>query len=382
MNPFKNSVKNSRRALAAACLGLLSSVACVNATASSLAIIGSAVVNVRDMGAYGDGVHDDTTAFQTALNALKAGGGTVQVPAGKYMIDTSRSVSMLDHTRLQLASGAQLAAIPNNNANYNYVVLMSGVSNVEITGGQIVGERYQHIGNAGQWGFGIYVRGGSRIDIHDIQVSNFWGDGISVTRLRWAPNNGPGYAQSIRIYNVVSEGNRRQGLSVGSVQHLWVRYSQFLNSNGTDPQTGIDIEPDPGYPANDVEIGNSQITGNAGSGIQIYNNATDIQVQESQINNNNGFGILVVGTDHGLIANNTFTSNGGPGVQVRTLAQYYQVNGNTFNKDARIWNGLSESPLSSTYLGAVTYNTAGLQIFNSAVDVQHQGNRVNGQLTD
>lgn len=43
-------------------------------------------VNVRDFGAKGDGVTDDTAAFQAALDSLADRGGTVVVPAGTYMI--------------------------------------------------------------------------------------------------------------------------------------------------------------------------------------------------------------------------------------------------------------------------------------------------------
>lgn len=44
--------------------------------------------NVRDFGAAGDGVKDDTAAFQQALDeAGKAGGGIVNVPAGNYRIN-------------------------------------------------------------------------------------------------------------------------------------------------------------------------------------------------------------------------------------------------------------------------------------------------------
>ncbi len=45
----------------------------------------SGVQNVRDFGAAGDAVSDDTEAFQRALDAVAhAGGGTVYSPPGKY----------------------------------------------------------------------------------------------------------------------------------------------------------------------------------------------------------------------------------------------------------------------------------------------------------
>lgn len=48
--------------------------------------------NVRDYGAYGDGVHDDTTAIQAAINAVPADGGTVYFPAGIYNITSGLTV--------------------------------------------------------------------------------------------------------------------------------------------------------------------------------------------------------------------------------------------------------------------------------------------------
>jgi hypothetical protein len=43
-------------------------------------------VNVRDYGALGNDIHDDTAAFVNALNAIRATGGTCNVPAGTYKI--------------------------------------------------------------------------------------------------------------------------------------------------------------------------------------------------------------------------------------------------------------------------------------------------------
>ncbi|MHB1455621.1 MAG: glycosyl hydrolase family 28-related protein [Armatimonadota bacterium] len=45
-------------------------------------------VNILDFGAKADGVTDDTSAFNAAFNAVKVKGGTVFVPAGRYMIKT------------------------------------------------------------------------------------------------------------------------------------------------------------------------------------------------------------------------------------------------------------------------------------------------------
>lgn len=46
------------------------------------------LVNVRDFGAVGDGVTDDTAAFQAAMKAVAERGGTASVPVGDYLIKT------------------------------------------------------------------------------------------------------------------------------------------------------------------------------------------------------------------------------------------------------------------------------------------------------
>src|SRR3546814_15508044 len=55
---------------------------------------GSALINVRNHGARGNGSTDDTAAFQRAIAALPSTGGTVVVPAGTYMIDAVRKVRL------------------------------------------------------------------------------------------------------------------------------------------------------------------------------------------------------------------------------------------------------------------------------------------------
>lgn len=53
---------------------------------------GRGPVSVKDFGAVGDGVADDTKAFQSAVTALqKAGGGTLLIPTGAYLLKGSDS---------------------------------------------------------------------------------------------------------------------------------------------------------------------------------------------------------------------------------------------------------------------------------------------------
>ncbi|NUS38013.1 MAG: hypothetical protein HOQ02_03195 [Lysobacter sp.] len=71
---------------------------------------GGTVVSVRDTGAVGDGIHDDTAAIQAAINALPVTGGTVFVPAGTYLIDTTKKINLRSLMLLSLDTNAVLKA--------------------------------------------------------------------------------------------------------------------------------------------------------------------------------------------------------------------------------------------------------------------------------
>ncbi len=79
-----------RQALASAGFGLLGASLATSARADEpLTDSPPHRLDVRACGARGDGVTDDTAAFQTALDqAYEAGGGSVFVPPGRYLIAT------------------------------------------------------------------------------------------------------------------------------------------------------------------------------------------------------------------------------------------------------------------------------------------------------
>jgi polygalacturonase len=71
----------------------------------------AATFNVRDFGAAADGTKKDTAPFTRTIEAaLKAGGGTVVVPPGKYLIG---SIQLKSHITLEVESGATLLGSPD-----------------------------------------------------------------------------------------------------------------------------------------------------------------------------------------------------------------------------------------------------------------------------
>ncbi|MFC5568756.1 right-handed parallel beta-helix repeat-containing protein [Lysobacter yangpyeongensis] len=302
---------------------------------------GSAVLDVRNYGAYGDGIHDDTAAIQRAIDALPSTGGTVVVPPGVYLIDAEKSVRLRSLMHLQLDHEAKLVA-RSNAADRYYVVNAYKVNDVEISGGQVIGERNNHLGSTGEWGHCVMVRGCKRVTVRDMRMADGWGDGLSIGA---ADGSTTVLSEDVAVANVVCSNNRRQGLTIGRTRDVRVHDSQFCYTGGIKPGCGIDIEPDPiGTSLTDgVLIQNCWIHDNAGNGIQIYKEVHDVTVRDCRIEFNQGYGVLAIGAVDGTIANNTLAHNRLYGVGLRVATTGYGVDGNTFRNNKTLYFGVTNT---------------------------------------
>src|SRR3569623_1642222 len=147
-------------------------------TAMPKPVIGqSATVDVRTKGALGNGVHDDTAAIQAAIDALPTTGGTSTVPAGHYMVNATKGIKLRSHTALVMDPAATLEVIPTSASRY-MVFQVYNVTDVSISGGNLLGDRTRHIGTTGEWGYGINVTASTHVLLQNGNLSNFWGDGV------------------------------------------------------------------------------------------------------------------------------------------------------------------------------------------------------------
>jgi hypothetical protein len=272
--------------------------------------IGGTTINVRNKGALGNGVHNDTAAFQAAINALPSSGGTVYVPAGRYMIDAVKAIHMRSHTRLKMDASAELDAIPNGYSRY-HVIKVWNVNNVKIEGGKIVGDRYKHKSSTGEWGYGINISGSKKVLVKDVRVVNCWGDGILIGDKNYVRSD------YVTLNHVLSDGNRRQGLTLGPSHHVYVVNSTFSNTHGTLPQAGMDIEPQAQGPVDTVRVENSVFAHNRGNGVELHANISGIVFVHNTFKTNYGFGVLAVSAPYLTFRSNAANRNGLAGIGLR-----------------------------------------------------------------
>ncbi|MFI1607860.1 glycosyl hydrolase family 28-related protein [Streptomyces griseofuscus] len=130
-------------------------------------------LNVKDYGARGDGITDDAPALQAAITAASAaGGGTLYVPAGRYILNTALTWSSGVNA---VGAGDRVSILQSSNPN------LDCISGTDISGVTLQGLQLSGPGR----GFGSGVRftrfsapSTANITLRDVMIRSFGGDGV------------------------------------------------------------------------------------------------------------------------------------------------------------------------------------------------------------
>lgn len=219
-------------------------------------------LNVKQLGAYGDGIHDDTEILQNIINMNKP----IIFDDSTYMINKN-GLLLINNTTITF-NNTILKMIPNNSSGYK-ILNINRCNNVNILGNAyLIGDKETHTGETGEFGYALSIIGSSNVNIENVQCSYGWGDGCYIGPTDDLLNN----PINIIINNLVCHHNRRNGLSITSGSKIIINNLITYNNGGTSPNGGFDIEP---YNANnviDVTINNiySYSNGKTGTGYQAF----------------------------------------------------------------------------------------------------------------
>lgn len=187
-------------------------------------------------------------------------------PSYRVVLDDyrKRGLQLKDNAILNMQTTIYLAG---NNLS-RYAILVVGNNN-KIIGGEIVGDIDSHVfaeGTTSEWGFGIYLNMVDRVSIIGTRISKCIGDGIY---LGGGTSNEMGdfssACRNVVITNVVSDNNRRQGISITCADNVLIKNCTFSNTGKTEmisPGCGIDIEPNKGQSVRRIIVKNSRILNN------------------------------------------------------------------------------------------------------------------------
>ncbi|HVW13943.1 MAG TPA: right-handed parallel beta-helix repeat-containing protein [Mucilaginibacter sp.] len=203
-----------------------------------------------------DGSADYTTYIQTGINNKKI----VLMPNFPILIN-DRGLNLGDNSTVIFQPNSKLIFKASALPSYQ-ILRIFNVQNVTVYFPVIQGDRKVHIGNKGEWGMGISIAGATNVKIVNPKVYDCWGDGIYIGKQKTPSKN-------IQILYADLDNCRRNGISVVSVDSLSIVHPLASNINGTDPQAGIDIEPNNnGDVINNISI-DSPVTFNSRIGISI-----------------------------------------------------------------------------------------------------------------
>jgi hypothetical protein len=241
--------------------------------------------NVRTYGAVGDGVADDTLAFNQAITDMNAkGGGLIYIPAGTYLT-TGISINVPNSIHL-LGEGRDVCVIKRSPNNGLHVISFDKSYGSSVRGLTIDGNRGVGTGT----GHGIRIQEAVDLAIEDFSVKNTIGYGLGFQDT----TNYYYDKHSIRICNGVLRNIGDDGID-------------FKNRHDNTYNVIIDnIEVD-GWSINNVDAKNAIDI--RGSGFRINNlyikfaqgiQGTGVHVRDGELEASNGLG------GHKTLISNTY----------------------------------------------------------------------------
>ncbi|NLU30582.1 MAG: right-handed parallel beta-helix repeat-containing protein [Bacteroidales bacterium] len=222
-----------------------------------------------------NGTRDYTDYLQRAIDRYDK----VIFPNFPILIDT-KGLNLRSNTKLYFPENGKLIMKTNNLKGYE-MLMISNVINVEIYFPNLEGDRKRHQGKEGEFGFPIRIAGSENITVHYGKITDSWGDGIHISDHYRKPYKNEKLSQplvwgiyvskrskNISIHNVWIDNCRRNGISVISVDNLLIDGCLISNTNGTNPQSGIDLEPNGDYNIlKDIRLNNIKTFNNRSGGI-------------------------------------------------------------------------------------------------------------------
>ena len=231
------------------------------------------VINVKAYGAVGDGVTNDTAAIQSALDdAHKRGFASIRFPSGTYLVtadkaDSNFYAALNVHSDQHLIFESATLKLASNNYDFYAIINIHNVENVTLSGNlTIIGDRETHAGTTGESGHGIRIVNSKNICvIADVLIQWTWGDGVCVG------GNGTmdEISQNVTLEHIRTYKCSRNGLSIIEADGVTVRDCEFTYTDRTDPQYGIDVEPNLGTATN-VLIENVKMLNNGIGSFSLY----------------------------------------------------------------------------------------------------------------
>jgi polygalacturonase len=178
-------------------------------------------VSVKDFGAVGDGVTDDTLAFKKAISLNK----NLYVPDGIYIIS---DVLYLKNS-IQGQQNSKIIRINNDGLISSRLLWLDNVENITISN-LFFDSTWNGIDNVNEQGHCITLGGCKNITIKNCHISNFYGDGVYIGRGGNTHQGSPFYSENIYVLNCKIDNVYRGCITLISAINVYIE-NNILNKN-------------------------------------------------------------------------------------------------------------------------------------------------------
>jgi hypothetical protein len=191
-------------------------------------------------GTKADGVTNDTLALQTALNA--ASGHKLYIPKQRVGFYLTGQLFIPSQIAIEFEPGTIIQAVDTLSRVgpvYERLIRIKTVKDVYINGNGSTLRMNKAAYTTGEQAHIFDISGSENVVLENINANDSGGDGFYIGYFE----STVAFCRNIVLRNCRADNNRRQGLSVISVDGLTVENCRFSNTKGTAPQSGVDIEP-------------------------------------------------------------------------------------------------------------------------------------------
>ncbi len=213
---------------------------------------------------FGFNSSDATSAFKSAMNS-NASTIVIDKQNSDWVVGSITIASLRNKTIIfepGVILRAKSGAFPQTN---DPLIRLNSPENVTIEGYGATFRMNKSEYTNGEHRHALSIRNGRDVTVRGLTLRDSGGDGISISGM-----SASDYSENITIEDVICTNNRRNGLTINSAQNVWIRNSEFSQSNGTNPETGVDLEPDfSDSRLVNINFSNCKFSGNDSAGFQV-----------------------------------------------------------------------------------------------------------------
>ena len=261
---------------------------------SPISITSGPIVSVSQFGAVGDGKTNDTAAIQSALNYIKANGGTLNFEAGRtYIVSKNLTITGADDFKID-GNGAAIKMANGAPVQSGYSILrITTCDNFAVTELTLDGNRANR-SPAEVPAHNVIIKDSQDFSFSQVNSINAVNDGFYLAALDKTDRST--YTENGLFLNCRADNGFRQGMSIINGENIQVIGGAYTNTHGTAPAAGIDIEANDGtaVPGNhNILIRGVTFSGNDGYGVQLSAKGlpTNITIEGSHFANNDRGGV-------------------------------------------------------------------------------------------